>query len=298
VDPRASNIGLVTVAVRVVAIIQVYNERRFIAGCIEHLRAQGVDVYLIDDASTDDTVAIAERYLGRGVIAIESLPPHEVHDWREICRRKERLAETLDADWLIHHDADEIRVAAASRRSLVDALVEFDEAGYNAVNFLEFTFVPTREEPDHDHPYFQRTMRSYYAFAPRFPARLNAFKRQDGPVELAWSAGHQVRFDGLTIAPRSLYMRHYLFLSRRHAIEKYVRHRPFARETVAAGWHSFRTTLQPEMIQLPPAGDLLTYRGDQRLDPSAPRRSHILDDLVAAAAAAHGPLRVNTVAAA
>jgi glycosyltransferase involved in cell wall biosynthesis len=282
---------------RVVAMIQTYNERRFIAGCIEHLRGQGVDVYLIDDASTDDTVAIAERYLGRGVIAIECLPPHEVHDWREICRRKERLADTLDADWLIHHDADEIRVAVAPRRSLAQALAEYDEAGYNAVNFLEFTFVPTRESPDHDHSFFQRTMRSYYAFAPRFPARLNAFKRQDGPIELAWSGGHQVRFDGLAMAPRSLYMRHYLFLSHQQAIEKYVRHRPFARETIAAGWHSFRPKLQPEMIELPRASDLLTYHGDARLDASEPRRTHLLDDLVAAAAADRGNLRVNTAAA-
>ncbi len=289
---------MVSQAVRVVAIVQAYNEGRFIAGCIEHLRAQGVGVYLIDDASTDDTVAIAERYLGRGVIAIECLPPHEVHDWGQICRRKEQLADSIDSDWLIHHDADEIRIAGTPRRSLAQALAECDEAGYNAVNFLEFTFVPTRESPDHDHFDFQRTMSSYYAFAPRFPARLNAFKRQDGPVELAWSAGHQVRFDGLTMAPRSLYMRHYLFLSRRHAIEKYVHHRPFARETIAAGWHSFRPKLQPEMIELPGAGDLLTYRGDESLDPSRPRRTHVLDDLVAAATAEQGFLRLNTVAAA
>jgi glycosyltransferase involved in cell wall biosynthesis len=265
---------------RVVAIIQAFNEERFVARCIEHLREQGVFVYFIDDASSDATLTIAERYLGRGVIEIERLSPHDDHNWREICRRKEDLATRIDADWLIHHDVDEFRISPGRGQSLVDALGQFDKAGYNAVNFQEFTFVPTLEAPDHDHPEFERTMRSYYAFAPFHPHRLNAFKRQDGPVELAWSGGHQVRFEGLAPAPVSLYMRHYLFLSREHAIRKYVRHRPFAAETLAAGWHSFRPRLRPEMIVLPPARNLLRYRGDRKLDASAPRVRHVLDDLV------------------
>jgi glycosyltransferase involved in cell wall biosynthesis len=267
---------------RIVAIIQAYNEERFIGGCIEHLREQGVDVYLIDDASTDNTVAIAERYLGRGVIEIEQLPPHETHNWREICERKERLAERLDADWLMHHDADEIRISPTRRQPLVAALRELDEAGYNAVNFQEFTFIPTAERPEHDHPNFARTMRSYYAFAPQLPHRLNTFKRQDGPVDLAWSGGHLVRFEGLSPAPVSLYMRHYQFLSRAHAIRKYVEHRPFAAETVAAGWHSFRLRLTADMLKLPRERTLLSYRDDHSLDASAPRAAHVLDDLVAA----------------
>jgi glycosyltransferase involved in cell wall biosynthesis len=267
---------------RVVAMLQVYNERRFIAGCIEHLNAQGVEVYLIDDGSTDETVAIAERYLGHGVIGIEVLAVSEQWSVLEQCRRKERLAEKLDADWLIHHDADEIRVSPKPRQSLAQALAELDEAGYNAVNFLEFTFVPTREAPEHDHPGFQHTMRSYYPFLPFFPARLNAFKRQDGPVELAWSGGHRVRFDGLKMAPTSLYMRHYLFLSHQQAVEKYINRRPYPRETVAAGWHGFRLKLRPEMIELPSERELRRYETDDLLDPSNPRQRHLLDDLVAA----------------
>ncbi len=268
--------------IRVIAIIQAFNEERFITRCVEHLREQGVDVYLIDDASTDDTVAVAERYLGRGIVHIEELPAHEVHDWHEICRRKEQLAARLDADWLIHHDADEIRFSPVRRQSLARALEQFDDAGYNAVNFQEFTFVPTHEAPNHDHAHFDRTMHSYYAFARSDPHRLNAFKRQDGPVELAWSGGHAVRFEGLRPAPVSLCMRHYLFLSRDHAIRKYVEHRPFAEHTVAAGWHSFRPRLRAEMIRLPSSDSLLRYRGDHKLDGSAPRRTHVLDDLVAA----------------
>ena len=74
---------------RIVAMIQVYNNRRVIAACIEHLRGQGVDVYLIDNESTDETVAIAERYLDRGVIDIETLPCRGRFNLKEQCARQE-----------------------------------------------------------------------------------------------------------------------------------------------------------------------------------------------------------------
>ena len=54
-------------SIRVIALLASYNEERFIAG-------QGLQVYLIDNESTDNTVAIAERYAGRGLIRIETLP--------------------------------------------------------------------------------------------------------------------------------------------------------------------------------------------------------------------------------
>ncbi len=263
---------------RIVAMLQVYNEERSIAACIEHLHAQGVDVYLLDDRSTDATVQIAERYVGRGVIEIELLEGHDFFTLREQCRRQEALADELDADWLIHHDADEIRVSPKPRQSLAQALAEFDEAGYNAVNFLEFTFVPTRESPDHDHLGYQHTMRSYYPFLPFFPARLNAWKKQDGPVELESTGGHEVRFDGLNMAPQSLYMRHYLFRSLDHAVRKFTV-RPYDPAEVAGGWYGFRSRVTPERIGLPSERDLRTFVADHLLDPSNPRKTHLLDEL-------------------
>jgi hypothetical protein len=53
---------------------------------------------------------IAERYFGRGVIGIEELGPHVVHDWTGIRGPKEDLASSLDAYGPIQHDADEFRV--------------------------------------------------------------------------------------------------------------------------------------------------------------------------------------------
>src|SRR5215831_2675215 len=144
---------------RVVALLAAYNEERFIATCIEHLRSQAVDTYLIDNESTDETVAIASRYLNRGLIGIETVPRKGIYSWKPILRRKEELACELDADWFMHVDADEIRLPPDPVCTLADAFVEVAEQGYNAVNFFEYTFVPTKEDPDHDHADFQRTMR-------------------------------------------------------------------------------------------------------------------------------------------
>jgi glycosyltransferase involved in cell wall biosynthesis len=262
--------------VQIVAIVQTYNEERFIGCCLDHLAEQGIAAYLIDNESTDDTVAIIERRLGQNVIGIETLARDGHFALHSQLVRKEELAQSLDADWLIHLDADELRVASEPRRSLAQAIAEVDEAGFNAVNFLEFTFMPTREAPDHDHADYAKTMRSYYSFVPKFPHRLNAWKRQDGPVELTRSGGHRVRFPGLRMAPKSMYMRHYLFLSVEHAARKFGAGR-YAPAELSVGWFGWRSRLQPTLIQLPSERELLHYEADHLLDASNPRTEHIAE---------------------
>lgn len=264
---------------RIVAILATYNEERFIGACLENLFRQGVEVYLCDNESTDQTVLIAESYRNHGLIGIEMIPRGEIFDWKSILERKEQLAGTLEADWLMHVDADEIRLPPRANSTLAQALAEADAQGYNAVNFLEFTFIPTQEAPDHDHPGFQETMRWYYPFLPTFPHRLNAWKRQSVPVELAWSGGHQVRFPGLRMYPESFRMRHYLFLSVPHAIRKFVERR-YDPAAVEAGWSVWRAKLKPEMIKLPAQSELRTYLSDDQLDASDPRTQHYLAELV------------------
>jgi len=159
-------------------------------------------------------------------------------------------------------------------QTLAEAIAEVDAAGFNAINFLEFTFVPTRESPNHDHPDFHKTMLWYYPYVRFFPHRLNAWKRQDGPLGLRDRGGHRVDFPGLKMAPQSLYMRHYMFLSPEYALEKYTIH--------FAGWGGagWRGGLRPEHIQLPSEQELRRYAGDHLLDPTNPRKLHLIEELV------------------
>ena len=263
----------------VVAILATRNEERFIEACLENLFKQEIEVYMLDNGSTDKTVKIAQRYLGRGLIGIEAVPDVGVSCIRERLERKERLAATLNADWFMHVDADEIHLPPRSDKTLKQAVQEVEAQGYNAVNFFEFTFIPIQEAPDHDHPDFQKTMRWYYPFLPSFFHRLNAWKRQPGPVQLAWSGGHKVRFPGLRMCPEPFPMRHYLFLSIPHAIRKWVNRRYDPAE-LELGMHRWRAKLKPEMLKLLTKEKLRTYVSDDQLDSSRPWTKSYLELLV------------------
>lgn len=258
---------------KIVALVQTHNERRFIANCIEHLHGQGVSVYVVDNGSTDATVEISERYVGRGVVGIEQLPREQAPDLPAQLKRKEELAASLDADWFIHIDADELHLSPDSRQSLADALRAADDMGFNVVNFLEFTFVPTAESPDHDHPEYERTMRWYYPFLIDYPHRLNAWKRQDGPVDLVSSDGHRVEFPGRRMWPRNLYMRHFLFLGEEHAREKYTANGDFYR--TSPEMVSWRLGLDPKRIKFPSERLLRHYVPGEPLDRSEPLNWHL-----------------------
>ncbi|HEV7667400.1 MAG TPA: glycosyltransferase family 2 protein [Thermoanaerobaculia bacterium] len=258
---------------RVLAIIATYNEERFIGGCLEHLFAHGVEAYLCDNHSTDGTVAIASRHLGAGLRGIERLPRDGTFRWRQILRRKETLAAELDADWYLHLDADEILLPPRSGQTLSEAFVEADEGGYDAVEQAEFTFVPTREEPHHDHPDFRRTMRWYYPFAPSPLHLVRGWKRQPLPVDLASTGGHNVRFSGQNLSPRRFRLCHYLFLSREHAMRKYVA-KTYDPDEIRGGWHSWRPTLAADTVRLPSEAELRTVGDNGDLDSSSPRTTH------------------------
>lgn len=258
---------------RVVGILATYNEERFIRACIEHLAQQGCEVYLCDNESSDATVAIAKEFEGRGICGIETIPRHGTYEWGKILARKEELAASLDADWFMHVDADEFHLPPRSDTTLARAFEAVDAEGYNAVSFTEYTFLPTREEPDHDPATFLETLRSYYAFVPRPLHRLNAWKKQPQRVDLRSAAGHKVMFPGQRVYPTAFPMKHYLFLDREHAAEKYAR-RVFDEAEVESGWHGWRARVSEMTIDLPPASEMERYTTDDALDASRPRTKH------------------------
>src|SRR5687768_10816256 len=111
----------------VVAIIAAYNEADVIEHVVRDLVDQGIQVYFLDDGSTDGTVAAVAPYVGRGVLEIERLsdPVDGVarpFDWQRILLRKTELASELDAAWFIHHDADEFRESPWPNLSLKAAI--------------------------------------------------------------------------------------------------------------------------------------------------------------------------------
>ena len=67
---------------------------------------QGIDVVLIDNASTDETVRICQEFLGCGLLSIKHLPWRGVFDLGAQLASKKAVIQSLLHDWIIHADAD------------------------------------------------------------------------------------------------------------------------------------------------------------------------------------------------
>lgn len=288
---------------RIVAILASFNEELFIAAAIENFIAQGAEVYLIDNDSSDRTVEIAGQYFRRGLIGIERFPRDGVFRLEPMLRRKEELAEELKADWYIHADPDEVRLPPPPYSTLAQAIAEVERAGFNAINFKNFLFLPTVQAPDHQHPRFAETMLWYRYMEPSYPNQIKAWKRQkaftaierivsrastrfirrlkDGnpglrtSVRLADSGGHKVEFQGLRLCPSDFVMKHYQVLSLSHAVRKYL-HKHYAAEETKKGWHGWKATAKFHNLRLPLEEEMIRFSSDDELDTSEPIKRTLL----------------------
>lgn len=260
---------------RIVAILAARNESLYLRRCLQHLIAEGLEVYVIDNDSEDDTAAIAREFIGDGVIGVDRHPYHGSFDLARMLEHKTEICGRSDADWFMHCDADEIRQPPAPYRTLAEAVSDIDAQGYNAINFEEFVFLPTSEDERYEGTDYVAEMRQYYFFEPKPMRRVNLWKRSEHPVDIISSAGHSAQFPGRNVFPVSFPMRHYIALSLDHLKAKYMRNRVYASVNMERrGWHLERARLRNDGVALPPAGQMQTLCGDT-LDRSKPVRKHL-----------------------
>jgi hypothetical protein len=225
---------------RVVALISAYNEEDIIEPVLEHLAQNGVWSYLIDDGSTDETVARAQRWLGRGLLGIERFEATNgagKTSWRALLARKQQLACELGADWYVHHDADEIRETPWPGMSLREAIRWVDRVGFNAIDFRVLNFAPVDDA-------FRAGMDPRTHFTRwEEPAEYDRMQRKcwkaGAPdLELA-EGGHDVRFAGRRIFPLRFLLRHYPIRGQAHGRRKVLEERKgrFVAHELAYGWH-------------------------------------------------------------
>jgi hypothetical protein len=245
----------------IVAIIAAHNEADIIAACLRHLHANRVDTYLIDDGSTDDTVRIAEAFVGKGLRGIEQLPPLTPPRFSldRILERKEALATELDADWFINHDADEFRESLWAGDDLRAAIARVDGMGWNALDFQIFV-IPPVGDPATATATPDQPPQWYVPGATCDREQIRAWKRQ-ARVDLRSSAGHDVRFDGRRVFPMRFPMRHYPIRSQAHGERKlFVEREPrFDPAERARGWHVQYETSVPDRAFVASDADLLPY---------------------------------------
>jgi glycosyltransferase involved in cell wall biosynthesis len=263
---------------KIVALLTVRNEERYVARCIRHLHEQGIEICLIDNESTDRTMAIVSELRHLGVYRVETQPYPGFFSLSDQCRLQERLARDIDADWFIHHDADEIRESDhGPSQTLRDAIAEIDAQGFTAINFDEFVFVPSSEAEECREEDFTAALSHYYFFQPAPNHRVNAWKKLPNvAVDLTSTGGHGVLFEGRTLADRCLVLRHYPALSAAHAQQKYGSSRVYDPEEMASrGWHVGRESWKTKRFRYPDPVALKRHVEGARFETSEPKSKHL-----------------------
>ncbi len=255
---------------RAVAVMCVANEEVHIESALRDLIGEGLDVILIDHDCDDRTIALAHQFLGRGLLSIERLHWTGQFSITEQLDAKWRITERVHHDWIVHVDADEWLSAPEPGQTLLDGLRAADAAGYNAVHFNEFVFVPRPGEDLYATDYRRRSTR-YYFHQPHYPYLLRAWKHRSG-LDNRPFGGHLVS-GPVRQYPIDFPMRHYIALSESHVRRKYVG-RSFADAEVAHGFHYDRVDLTRNSLRFPSDGDghmrTLEHWSSKQFDTTAP----------------------------
>jgi hypothetical protein len=179
--------------------------------------------------------------VGKGVLGLERRKrrgEQHLFDWSGILKRKQALALELEADWFIHHDADEFRESPWLGITLAEAITRVDQAGWNAVDFAALDFWPVTEQMA-----TPRDIREAFAHceptgAWNYP-QIKCWKRTTEEVDLVSSGGHEAIFTGRRVCPIRFLLRHYPIRGTAHGHRKVFAERipRFSPEDRSRGWH-------------------------------------------------------------
>ena len=247
-------------AFRVRAIVTAFNEVDIVRPTVQYLIDQGIEVLLVDNWSEDGTVEEVEDLQGERLV-IQKFPQHgrsQKFDLTELLRNVELQAACSGADWVIHHDADEIRESPWPDLSLRDAVYTVHAMGWNAIDHTCLEFRPIDDHyPQGRNP---RTYFQHFEFAKS--KRVNAWRQPPGStVDLQSSGGHRVDFPGVRIFPGNFFMRHFSIRSQRHGEQKVYRDRQprYPAAEILKGWHYHYARMKPDQSFLRSPADLLRY---------------------------------------
>ena len=261
-----------------VALITLRNEEIHLPHVVEHLIAEGIEVIVLNDGSTDGTEERLESLLGNGLLEIRWRPSPDQMSLRDLLNWEASVIDEIRHDWVLHVDADEWLRTDQDRLRLIDLLNEANSSGATAVNFEEFVFTPVDTIPEGVDP--RRLMLEYYFFEPSKQRLVRAWRRDAG-LDNRRQAGHRLDGGQLSVFPLNGVLRHYPIVTPDQGLRKY-RSRRYDPTELARGWHKNRLPLiKADHIPRPDGGPLhVLDRWDSRdLDRSTPSKYHFWEEL-------------------
>ena len=219
------------------AIICVFNEADVLPWTLKHLHEQGLTVHIVDNWSTDGSADIAQSFPLAGYEKFPADGPSMWYSWDPLLRRVEEIAYLSKANWITHHDADEIRRSPRKGESIVDGFARIQQTHYNAINFQVFHFMPVDDlyvgDPEKHFQYY--TMDHIDCRMRQVKAWQNTGRR----VDLSSSGGHLANFPGVNVSPEKFVLKHYPLRSivqsqRKVLMERLNRYDP---KELAKGYH-------------------------------------------------------------
>ena len=224
----------------VCALLAAYNEADIVLEAVTKLIRHGVDVFVIDNGSTDGTPKLLSPLVGNGIVDIQTVRfqenGREVYDWTSLLRLKEDLSRRLAYDWFLHVDADEIRYSPWPHLSLREGLDRVDSGGYNLVNFKLFNFRLTQDIAASDD--YECDMPDYSAGEYFNQYQVKAWKAHP-EIDIVGFGGHIARRPDARIYPVRFIHKHYPVRSLEHGRRKILQERKqrFSNAEKQRGWH-------------------------------------------------------------
>lgn len=216
---------------RVLAIMTLFNESDVIESIIDHVLEQELDLYIIDNWSTDGSFEIVQELIKRypGRITIERFPedgPDKYYEWKKLLGRVEVVASESDYDWCIHHDSDEIRKSPWGNLSIRDAISVIDALGFNAIDHTVLNFKPVEDtfkrgdDVEKSLNYFEINTHPGYFLQNKGWKNIRGIK-----VDLQFTGGHDATFEGRRVFPLKFLLKHYSIRSNEQANKKIFKNR-------------------------------------------------------------------------
>ena len=141
-------------------------------------------------------------------------------------KRKEELCRELNADWFIHHDADEIHESPWNGVRLRDAIYCVDWQGYNAIEFTLLMFPPVDDAYQPGSSLAEHFRHCEFGTEAQGQFLLTrAWKATDSRAIISESGGHCVEFPGRKVYPYNFLLRHYPIRSQSHGEKKLFQER-------------------------------------------------------------------------